>query len=270
MFLSRILKNANNQITQKYNALSHKGIDLVKEKNKTAEVIAHSDGIVTAIHTGMGNVRGATGNASYGNYVKLKHDNGMYTLYAHLATVNVKKGDKIKRGDVLGQMGQSGNAYGIHLHFEVRNASDNRINPTPYLDSDLPNLKEKVDVIYQTYDSKKEKWLPNVSNDTDYAGNFDHPISGLYINLTNGSIKYRVHEMNNKWLPIVTDRDNYAGNLGKSIDGIQMMSDEYKIVYRVHLMKLGWLPWVEKFNDSNDGYAGVYGHEIDAVQIKVM
>ena len=269
MLLSRVLKNANNQITQKYKAVSHKGIDLVKEKNKTADVIAHSDGVVVAISTGHTLNRGATGTASYGNYVKIKHDNGMYTLYAHLKSVYVKKNDRVKRGDVLGPMGQSGNSSGIHLHFEVRNNADIRINPTPYLDSDLPNLTEKVDVIYQTYDLTKKKWLPNVTNDTDYAGNFGNAISAMYINLTKGSVKYRVHEINNKWLPTVLNRDDYAGNIGTKIDGIQISSDEQEITYRVHLIDLGWLPWVEKFDDSNDGYAGIYGHIIDALQVKI-
>lgn len=268
--MSRVLQNATNQITQKYNTLSHKGVDLVKEKNKTAEVIAHSDGIVVSMSVGHQNDRKATGTSSYGNYVKLRHNNGMYTLYAHLKSVYVKKNALVKRGEVLGPMGQSGNASGNHLHFEVRNASDKRINPTPYLDSDLPNMNQEVNVIYQSYDNKTGKWLPNVTNDKDYAGNLGNPIGGVYINLTEGSIKYRVHELNNEWLPIVTDRDDYAGNLGKSIDGIQMSSDKHVISYRVHLMDYGWLPWVSKFDNTNEGYAGIYGHEIDAIQIKII
>ncbi len=269
MLLSRVLKNATNQITQKYKAISHKGVDLVKEKNKTADVIAHSDGVVVAMSSGHTLNRGATGNDSYGNYVKIRHDNGMYTLYAHLKSVYVKKNARVKRGEVLGPMGQSGNATGIHLHFEVRNSDDVRINPTPYLDNDLPNLPKQVDVIYQTYDLNKKKWLPNVVNDSDYAGNLENPVSAVYINLSQGSVKYRVHELNNKWLPIVNDRDDYAGNIGKAIDGIQISSDEYKISYRVHLIDLGWLSWVDKFDDTNNGYAGIYGHIIDAIQIRI-
>ncbi len=268
--MSRVLKNATNQIIQKYKSLNHKGVDLVKEKNKTADVIAHSDGVVVAMSTGHGTEKGATGLASYGNYVKLKHDNGMYTLYAHLKSVYVKKNARVKRGDVLGPMGQSGNAYGSHLHFEVRNTNDIRINPTPYLDNDLPNMKEKVDVIYQTYDLVKNKWLPNVKNNEKYAGNFGNPISGIYINLTSGSVKYRVHEFNKNWLPAVVDRDDYAGNLKKAIDGIQIISEQYKIAYRVHLIDLGWLPWIEKYNNANDGYAGIFGHKIDGIQIKIL
>lgn len=268
--MSRVLKNATNQIVQKYNITSHKGVDIVKYKNKTAEVIAHSDGLIVELVSGKTNSLGSTGKDSYGNYIKIKHDNGMYTLYAHLKSIYVKKNSRVKRGDVLGLMGKSGNATGNHLHFEVRNNFDVRVNPTRYLDNDLPNSTENVNVVYQVYDLTKKKWLPNVVNDTDYAGNFGNPLSAIYINLTNGTIKYRVHEINNKWLPTVINRDDYAGNINKMIDGLQISSDEYKIAYRVHLIHLGWLPWVDKWDDSNAGYAGIFGHEIDAVQIKVI
>ncbi len=267
--MSRVLYNAVNQITQKYNAISHKGIDLVKEKNKVANVMAHSEGEVVACATGQVPNTNTTGTKTYGNYVKLKHNNGMYTLYAHLKNVNVKKGDRVKQGDILGEMGNTGKAYGVHLHFEVRTNKDVRINPTPYIDADLPNNEEKNNVIYQVYDSIKEKWLPNVVNNTDYAGNLGNAISGLAINLTKGSVEYRVHEINNKWLPIVKDREDYAGNLGKNIDGIQMKSDSCTLLYRAHLKKGKWLSWVDKFDDTNAGYAGILGKEIDAIEIKI-
>ncbi len=266
--MSRVLNNSVNQIIQKY-SLTHKGIDLVKEKNKQSEIIAHSDGLVVAISTGKRNDINASGTASYGNYVKIKHNNGMYTLYAHLDKVFVKKNDRVKRGYIIGTMGKSGKAYGVHLHFEVRNSNDVRINPTIYIDNDLPNLTEQIDVIYQVYDNKSNKWLRNVTNDTDYAGNIGNPIGGLYVNLTKGSIKYRVHEINNKWLPLVTNRDDYAGNLKKDIDGLQIMSEDVSIMYRVHLIGNVWLPWVDKFDDTSSGYAGIFGKKIDAIQLKV-
>lgn len=270
MFLSRVLKNATNQIIQKYSIVKHRAVDLVKYKNKTADVIAHSDGEIVEAVNGKKNDQTSVGIDSYGNYVKIKHDNGMYTLYAHLKSVYVKKNTRVNRGDVLGPMGKSGNATGNHLHFEVRNTYDIRVNPTEYLDNDLPNSTESVNVIYQTYDLTKEKWLPNVINEKDYAGNFDNPVSAVYINLTQGTIKYRVHEFNKKWLPVVTNRDDYAGNICRKIDGIQISSDEYSISYRVHLLNLGWLPWVNKWDETSEGYAGIYGYAIDAIQIKII
>jgi len=134
---------------------------------------------------------------------------------------------------------------------------------------DYKDEEIKPDVIYQTYDCKKKKWLPNVTNDSDYAGNIGHSVGGIFINLTKGNIKYRVHQIEgNRWLPSVTNRDNYAGNK-KPIDGIQITSDKYKIVYRVHIKNGNWLDWVDKWDNTKSGYAGIYGKEIDAVQIKV-
>jgi murein DD-endopeptidase MepM/ murein hydrolase activator NlpD len=61
-------------------------------------------------------------NGGYGSYVYLEHPNGTKTKYAHLAKVNVEVGDYLKRGEVLGAVGKSGEATGCHLHFEVEGA----------------------------------------------------------------------------------------------------------------------------------------------------
>ena len=137
--MSRILKNKTNQITQKYGN-GHTGIDIIG-KEGLPEIIAHSDGVVYAIQDGQDNNIKATGVKSYGNYVQIKHPNNMYTLYAHLEKkLKVKLGQQVKRGQVLGVEGNSGCSYGTHLHFEVRNKDNYVIDPTPYIDADLPNL----------------------------------------------------------------------------------------------------------------------------------
>ena len=137
--MSRILKDKTNQITQKYGN-GHTGIDIIG-KEGLPEIIAHSDGVVYAIQDGQDNNIKATGVKSYGNYVQIKHPNNMYTLYAHLKKkLKVKLGQQVKRGQVLGVEGNSGCSYGTHLHFEVRNKDNYVIDPTPYIDADLPNL----------------------------------------------------------------------------------------------------------------------------------
>ena len=140
--MSRILENAENQITNGFSQ-NHVAVDVVKNRNQLANIIAHSAGKVMWVQTGYKNAQGSSGNASYGNAVKIKHSNGYYTLYAHLNRVDVKVGQEVKQGQVIGYMGNSGNAYGAHLHFEVRNEKDVRINPTPYINSDLPNMVKK-------------------------------------------------------------------------------------------------------------------------------
>ena len=259
----RILKNRSCKITHGYKILIHKANDLVALINGKLEsdyIIAHSSGTVVFLQTGQKHNTKAKGNASYGNCVKIKHDNGYYTLYAHMKNVVVKKGQKVEKGQILGYMSDSGKAFGTHLHFEVRNTKDTRINPTPYLDSDLPNSTDKV--TYKTYDNVKNKWLPNVKTGTDnYAGNFGNGVSGLKCT----KLTYRVHDkVKNKWLSWVTGDESYAGNLGNNIDGVQIKN----ATYRVHLKDGKWLDWVSKADNSSNGYAGIYGKTIDAIQIK--
>jgi len=128
---------------------------------------------------------------------------------------------------------------------------------------------EIINVTYQTYDTKKKIWLPNVTNMDDYAGNFGNSVSGLYANTSKGKITYRVHQKGGSWLPEVVNLEDYAGNLGKPIDGLQMKATDGTIYYRVHLKNGAWLPWVAKWDNTSNGYAGIYGREIDAIQMYI-
>lgn len=128
-------------------------------------------------------------------------------------------------------------------------------------------LKMNKNVTYKVYDNVKKIWLPSVINNSDYAGNLGNPISGLSIIPSEGEVMYRVHEKNGKWLPIVVNKNDYAGNLGKVIDGVQMKYNLGDIYYRVHLKNGKFLDWVNKWDNTSSGYAGIYGKEIDAIEI---
>lgn len=58
-------------------------------------------------------------NGSYGNYVKINHQNGMVTTYAHASQLCVGVGDKVYQGQIIAKVGNTGNSYGAHCHFEV-------------------------------------------------------------------------------------------------------------------------------------------------------
>lgn len=274
--MSRILKNGEIRITNKYGG-SHGGVDVVKAPSNLETVIAHSSGKVVFCQTGHKNNKGSTGNASYGNCVRIDHGNGYSTLYAHLDKVYVKLGDEVKQGQDIGYMGNSGNSYGAHLHFEVR--KDNvRIDPTEYTDKDLPLA---VSVIYAVH-TNKGKWLSDVvdyneTNGDGYAGLIGKAIDGIRARLTKGNIVYRVHTVGGKYLPWVKDHDEtqggYAGIYGKNIDGVQMYLenlDGYAVEYRVSPKGKKYLSWVRNYDDTNNGYAGIYGQPIDRVQIRIV
>ena len=134
---NRVLESGLLEVTQEYKPGVHNGIDVVNQNYTLGNIVAHSNGVVVGCRNNCNGFE----NGSYGNYVKIKHDNGYYTLYGHMAynTVRVSVGQRVSKGQVLGYMGNTGMSYGGHLHFEVRNTSDVRIDPTEYLNSDLPN-----------------------------------------------------------------------------------------------------------------------------------
>lgn len=69
----------------------------------------------------------------YGRTVILKHNFGLYSAYAHLAASNARTGAKIKKGQKIGTMGNSGRTTGVHLHYEIHRGFGNRINPQPFI-----------------------------------------------------------------------------------------------------------------------------------------
>ena len=274
--MSRILKSGDIRITNVYSS-SHKGVDIVKAPSSLETVIAHSGGKVTLCQTGQKNNKGSKGNLSYGNCIKIDHGNGYSTLYAHLDRVFVKLGDFVTEGQEIGFMGNTGNSYGAHLHFEVR--KDNvRINPTEYIDKDLPI---GVSVIYAVHTSRGS-WLSDIVdynevNSSGYAGIIGKAIDGIRANLSKGNIIYRVHTVGGKYLPWVKGLDSaqngYAGIYGREIDGVQMYLENlkgYAVEYRVSPKGKAYLPWVRNYNDTNSGYAGIYGQAIDRLQIRII
>lgn len=66
-----------------------------------------------------GTVTEATYHVSFGNYVLITHENGYATLYAHCSSLLVKPGDTVEKGQTIALVGNTGNSYGCHLHFET-------------------------------------------------------------------------------------------------------------------------------------------------------
>ena len=124
------LPQANNVITSKYGYRTHPvtgkyklhtGIDLRASKG-TNIYAAKAGTVVTAEYS-----------SSWGNYVILSHGGGYTSLYAHMTKMNVKVGQTVKQGQVIGTVGSTGWSTGAHLHFELRknNSSYNPLTEYP-------------------------------------------------------------------------------------------------------------------------------------------
>ena len=98
----------------------HKGLDFAAEYGKPIRTTA--DGVVTF----------AGWQGDYGRVVKIRHEFGLETYYAHLAKIRVNRGQRVSRGDRIGDMGNSGRSTGTHLHYEIR-VNGKAINPMIYI-----------------------------------------------------------------------------------------------------------------------------------------
>lgn len=99
---------------------NHTGLDIAAKTGTPIKVMA--DGIVT----------NASYSGSYGKLVKVDHGNGVETWYAHTSKMYVKKGQKVKAGDIIAEVGSTGNSTGPHLHLEIR-LNGEHINPQKYV-----------------------------------------------------------------------------------------------------------------------------------------
>ncbi|MBP7952181.1 MAG: M23 family metallopeptidase, partial [Sphingorhabdus sp.] len=98
----------------------HKGIDIPGPVG--TPIFATADAIVARSEW----VRG------YGKFIELSHGNQIETRYGHMSALNVYAGQRVKKGEIIGFMGSTGNSTGSHLHYEVR-VSGLAVNPISFL-----------------------------------------------------------------------------------------------------------------------------------------
>lgn len=99
----------------------HKGIDFSTYRSGDPVMATASGQIVNVGY-----------DASFGNFVIIKHNHGIYTRYAHLSTYRVKKGQLVQQSEVIGYIGNTGISTGPHLHYEVHIGSD-VVDPAKYI-----------------------------------------------------------------------------------------------------------------------------------------
>ena len=189
--------------------------------------------------------------------------------------------EDICRRNKIGRLNYTGDASGnLTMHKWFQNTDC----PGPYLESRFPEIAAEVNrrlrgeekrlfpvrVTYQVYAGGR--WLPPVTDKTDYAGNFGQPVSGVLAAADGSDLVYKAGLLGGKWLPEVKNLEDYAGILGKKIDRIMVKSPQGNTVHlQVHAGgKRGrWLPEVTGYdeNDRKNGYAGNKGQAIDALYI---
>ncbi|MDE6779201.1 MAG: M23 family metallopeptidase [Alistipes sp.] len=125
----------------------HKGIDLGCDVGNV--VFATGDAVVESIDTRSSRV-------GYGRQILLDHGFGYKTRYAHLNKVLVKPGDKVVRGQVIGESGRSGGVTGPHLHYEVLRAGQ-PVNPINYFDRNM-TPEEYIDLMENIRQANLEKF----------------------------------------------------------------------------------------------------------------
>ncbi len=93
-----------------------------------------ANAVGTAINAVKDGVVIDSGPASgYGNWIRIKHDNGDVTVYGHMSTLDVSVGDRVTAGQKIAGMGSEGFSTGSHLHFEIHPGGGDPVDPVPWL-----------------------------------------------------------------------------------------------------------------------------------------
>jgi len=103
----------------------HSGIDFAAGEG--TPIYATGPGVIADVDAASGGL---------GRSVRINHENGFFTLYGHCSQVLVVPGDRIKRGDKIALVGQTGKATGAHVHYEVRVGLDSPLDPEEYINLD--------------------------------------------------------------------------------------------------------------------------------------
>ena len=200
----------NSPFGQRWGKL-HGGIDITGSNIKGKNVIASRDGKVINVKDGYGD-GSINSDDGYGNVIEIQHDDGTVTVYGHLlkSTIKVKKGDKVKQGQLIAKVGTSGKSSGPHLHFEIKDSNGNRVDPAKYVDLNNPRPVESAT------SSSLRDWLWQIEGGTQYIKGttwivFDPAGSGdNTMNLAHGMVIAN-YNGGNSWYPSIIPGKIHVG-----------------------------------------------------------
>lgn len=219
---------------------NHTGTDIAANDGSlgTINIIAAQSG--TVLYPAPGDVTNCRSSSTedpcgggYGNFVKIAHDDGTVTLYAHLYenSITVRVGDTVTKGQVIGKMGSSGRSNGSHLHFEVL-VNGERVDGLNYVSEDNPRPttqggntpvqgKDNKQTVCLTLSSREYSQngvialMTNINSES--AGTFDPEILGDYQNgvpTSYGLCQWR----NGRWDNLKNTYPNTYNTIGGQID----------------------------------------------------
>ena len=115
------IKKAYRTLSRKYHPDANvNNPNAAQAEEKFKQVQAAYDQIMKEKEQGYSGYGSTNGYGGYGNVVVINHGNGYMTLYAHCSSLAVSEGQTVSRGQTVGYVGNTGNSYGAHLHFEIR------------------------------------------------------------------------------------------------------------------------------------------------------
>ena len=175
--------NETSPFGEKRGSKTHKGVDVVRYSggSTTAYITAIADGKVTAVKN---TVTGVDHNTNLeGNYVCIDHGGGMVSKYFHLKygsiPAGVRVGQAVSKGTVIGYMGNTGDSYGAHLHFQLEQ-NGTPINGTPYLKGQKViggTLERDLDVLVKKGIINSPMYWKQKAAQVQYLDDFIHNVA---------------------------------------------------------------------------------------------
>lgn len=221
--VAHVLESMNEVITNNYDE-EHKAIDIVPSNRAETNIIALESGIVDTVEK---NIKGTNykskGLQTYGNYIKIKQNDGKTALYAHMkyGSITVNEGQYVEKGAVIGTIGNTGKAFGTHLHLEIQNENNIKENPIISLNKVTSKTNE---INVQNNDlNKKTYTTPNKDLNTAFlkANNYHHGsiVDALKSIGSNSSYNYR------KKLAQKNGIENYKGSYSQNIQMLNLLKE---------------------------------------------
>lgn len=209
---NRVLYDEDGNVLQ---SRPHYGLD-IGWNNPTEYIIATAYGTVESVHNGCSESGfiGSSCNGGAGNKVVIKHPNNIYSIYMHLKknSIIVKKGDIVVNGQVIGEMGNSGNSSGRHLHFQLEvggRGSSYAVDPLDYVSKEKP----RPQLIENTGNENLINFIKSTesSSTPPSEGDYYKVFDDGYDNLTVGygiTIKWQGHRLEERGVDVSSIKEN--------------------------------------------------------------